>query len=964
MPSCRWIVLAAAVWVWPALARADVDAWLGLPVVSVRLSLEGEPLADARRGALIETTPGAPLTTTGLRKSISHLYSRGDLEDVQVHVVRSGVGVALTFDLVPVHPIVAVEFVGERGVTTGALRRLLQDRFGARPRRDRAGEMAGAVAQAMADEGYLRATVTPDTTVRHAPDRALVTFRIVSGPQVRISETRVDGLSGADADALRARLRVLNGAPYRRRDLDARLEAARADLAARGHYEARLSVEVEEADTGDHVRLVVHASDGPIVRLVWRGDAVPADRRDELVPVAREGSADEDLLEDATNRIQAYFRGLGYRDATAPHVREVHPGEVRVTFTVTRGRRYLVDRVELAGATAVAPETLRPLLRTAVGQPFSQLVLDGDLAQLQAAYRQQGFTAARLAASLDTGPEAPDGHVPVVVHVAVTESAQTLVRAVRVVGPQAVPTADVEAAFGVRAGQPYAPTIVMAGRAAVAELYANRGFGRATIEVQPVLATDQRQADLTLTIREGTQVLVDHLLVTGNRRTPVATILGAVSLRDGEPLGAAAIGESQRQLTALGIFRRARLTVLGREEDDRRDVLITVEEAPLTTIGYGGGVEVRTRVVRAASDPTVASERVEFAPRGSFEVGRSNFLGRNRSVNLYTSTSLYPQSSPVFANQAGVPASSNRFGFAEYRAIGQYRQPRAFGTGADLRLSGTLEQQIRSSFNFTRRGAGADLAWRVTTRVRASVGYQIQRTRVFNQNVVTSEQRTIDRIFPKVRLSSFVASVLRDSRDDQVAPSRGTYLSASGQVAVRALGSEVGLLKSYLTAQAFRAVPHTRAVVFAVSGRLGMATRTDGQGGGQDLPASERFYAGGDTTVRSFALDRLGVRHVPAQATDTIDSSGFPLGGNALVLVNGELRIPVVAGITMATFVDAGNVFATVSAIDAREIRSAVGLGIRYKSPVGPLRFDVGVKVPRRVGDSRAAWFLTFGEAF
>ena len=120
-----------------------------------------------------------------------------------------------------------------------------------------------------------------------------------------------------------------------------------------------------------------------------------------------------------------------------------------------------------------------------------------------------------------------------------------------------------------------------------------------------------------------------------------------------------------------------------------------------------GGVEVRTRVVRAASDPTVASERVEFAPRGSFEGGRSNFLGRNRSVNLYTSTSLYPQSSPVFANQAGVPASSNRFGFAEYRAIGQYRQPRAFGTGADLRLSGTLEQQIRSSFNFTRRGAGA-----------------------------------------------------------------------------------------------------------------------------------------------------------------------------------------------------------------------------------------------------------------
>src|SRR5262249_38309575 len=129
----------------------------------------------------------------------------------------------------------------------------------------------------------------------------------------------------------------------------------------------------------------------------------------------------------------------------------------------------------------------------------------------------------------------------------------------------------------------------------------------------------------------------------------------------------------------------------------------------------------------------------------------------------------------------------------------------------------------------------------------------------------------------------------------------------------------------------------------------------------RDLPASERFFAGGDTTVRGFALDRLGT-------PQTIDTEGFPIGGNGVVIFNAELRTPVRGNLGVVGFIDTGNVFAHTSDIDFGELRSAVGFGLRYKSPVGPIRLDLGFKVHREeIAGSReplTALHISLGQAF
>jgi outer membrane protein assembly complex protein YaeT len=463
------------------------------------------------------------------------------------------------------------------------------------------------------------------------------------------------------------------------------------------------------------------------------------------------------------------------------------------------------------------------------------------------------------------------------------------------------------------------------------------------VDAVPRANAEQTHVDVDFRIQEGPRVFVDHVLIVGNVRTRAETIARELQVKAGDPYNLSAIIESQRRLVALGLFRRARITELRHGNETTRDLLVTIEEAPPMTIGYGVGAEGK-RLADTRSATGAAVERFDIAPRALFEIGRRNLFGKNRSASLFTSVSR-----------------SVVYSLTEYRAVATFREPRLFDSAADAFINGTFEQQHRSTFDFARRSFSANVERRFSGPYRLTGTYQLQRTHVFNSKVDDAELPLIDRTFPQFLLSSFSGSVIRDTRDDALDTHDGAYASANAQLAGQAIGSEVGFVKSFVTAQVFRTVPHLRRVVVAGSARVGMARAfsTEGQ-----LPASERFFAGGDTTVRGFALDQLGVRHSPSRPGDTVDANGFAIGGNGLTIFNAELRVPVTGGIGVVGFLDTGNVFARVADVDLSELRSAVGGGLRYKSPVGPLRFDIGLKIGRQPGESRAAWFVSFGQAF
>src|SRR5262249_18831989 len=152
--------------------------------------------------------------------------------------------------------------------------------------------------------------------------------------------------------------------------LDARIERYVADRRRRGYYEARVVPTIQLTEDGRTANLTVVVAPGPHVRVVFEGDPLPADKRNDLVPVEREGSVDEDLLEDSSNRIEEYLRSEGYRDASAPHSRRENGDELVITFTVKRGQQARVSTLKISGNQAIPLAELPANLRLRVGEAF------------------------------------------------------------------------------------------------------------------------------------------------------------------------------------------------------------------------------------------------------------------------------------------------------------------------------------------------------------------------------------------------------------------------------------------------------------------------------------------------------------------------------------------------------------------------------------------------------------------
>ncbi len=959
------VLAVALVWLLVGLASVagagPVDDLVGRRVISVSVDVEGLTTDEAAIRDLIETRPGEPLEPRLVRESITHLFGLGRFEDVRVHATEVEGGVALRYELIRVHSVEQVAFEGDIGLSVSTLRRAIEERFGLSPSAARRDEVVRYLESVYARYGYPAPRISAEVRTELAPDRTSLVFVIDAGVRLVVSDIVVEGNAPGSLDAARGSLALRAGEPYDARRVEERIQAYVGDLRKRGYYEARGEHRLVPGEDGRTARLVVSLDAGAHITIVFEGDPVPERVRDQLVTIEREGSVDEDLLEDTAHGIEEHFRSLGYRAADVTHARTPRDGELAIVFRVSRGPQYRVGNIRITGNDRVPASDLGPL-RLVPGAPFVDAVLDADVENLVELFRRRGFGSAEVKPELTDHRET----TPVVTDVLlmVSEGPRTIIETVDLIGasPQLQP--ELRASLASKPGMPFYPPQVSRDREVLVTEYQNAGYRFATVEPSVSYTDDRSRAAVRFEIAEGERVFVEHIIIIGNEKTSRSTIRREMTLEPGDPLGFEALIESRQRITQLGLFRRVDVRELDHGARGRRDVVVIVEEAPATTLGYGGGVEISRRLVQE-SETAAPQERFEVAPRGFFEIGRRNLFGRNRSVNLFTRLSLRLRSDPTLSRDGEEPAAD----FNEYRVLGTYRQPRLV-VATDFLAAGFVEQGARTSFDFNRRGARVEVGRRLSPVLSLSVRYAIDRTEVFNERIVNEEdQLLIDRLFPQVLLSVVSSALIRDTRDDPLGPSTGSLIGLDAEVAGRAIGSEVGFVKTFLQGFRYRRLPGPHGVIFAAGARLGLAAgfaraATDSDGTPivvDDLPASERFFAGGDTTVRGFSLDRLGT-------AETLDRNGFPLGGNAVVVLNAELRVPVWRDLGAVTFVDAGNVFARVPDMNVSDLRASAGFGVRYRSPIGPLRVDVGFKLdttgPLGEEERRTAVHISLGQAF
>ena len=884
-----------------ALAAVLLLAAAGPPALPV----EGEPVASvqvdapeaARLLEYVELRAGEPFRANAIRHVVELIHATGQYEDVRVEAERGPGGLALVVRVVRAPLLAGVVREGDPVLDARGLRRL--SRLRAReplwpPRLEQAAE---DVRQALVRDGYPEAQVA--AAARPAPDGAEAVFTIRAGPRARVTSARVvfEGGPPALVAVLRARVAPRPGSVFRPEKAEEAAGRMQRELRTRGYWHGDVAVEAAREPGQGAVSLAFRVDAGPRMALEFRGWEPPRALPRRIEGLLRESGLQADVREQGADRLEDELLSKGRRTAHIVVREEPRPEGAALVYDVAPGPAARVGSVRIAGDEELLANVP---LATRLGAPLDDRTVAADARALQRALEEDGYPEARVQAEVPEG----GGDLPVVYRL--RPGQRRMVASVSVEAAAPLPDDAPSRELFLRPGAPYRLRDLARDRNGLLAAYRDAGYPQ--VEVTPeVASSEDGQVRVVLRVTPGAQVRVDRVVIAGLKSTREEMVRRELLIKEGEPLGLERVLESQRRLGALGIFERVSLTEMDPETPEVRSVVVAAEEAPLTTVAYGVGYAERDLL------------------RGSVEVTRRNLFGLDRSLSTFV-----------------------RYSFRGSRFLATFREPWLLGRRQEFFATVFREEEDRPSFDFVRVGGLVQ-----TVRRRASwsliVRYTYQLVDTFN--IVNPDE--VGREFAISTVSGPSASLVNDTRDDPLDPRRGRFASADVQVSHAVLGGDT-FVKGFWQVSTYR--PLTARVVLALSGRLGLA-RTFGESP-LFLPLPDRFYAGGDYSLRGFSLDTVG----PLAPGPT--GRLVPAGGNALLLAGAELRVNAGRHFSVAAFTDAGNVYPLVSDLDAGELRYTAGLGLRYRSALGPLRVDWGYKLNRRAGESAYRVHFTLGHAF
>lgn len=700
----------------------------------------------------------------------------------------------------------------------------------------------------------------------------------------------------------RALRRVRPGRPFLYTRLSDAVDRLVKASKERGYLNADIRPAVTRSEDGATADVTIAFSPGRPTSFVFLGDRIPARAR-RAVRRNWTGLLPESVnLDEARTLILERLRRDGrYAAAVQASASEGKEGTV-YEFTVDRGPRYTIRSFDVEGNEALSTEAIRKAASGFARPGYKglwNLAYDRRAAvrAIERAYREIGHTEAKIGApriASDPAARSIDIRLPV------AEGPRRTVRAVLFSGNSALDDAELRKALRIAEGGPYDPAVVAGDEGSLQALYRSRGRQQAEVRAEARPPAGEPDVDIVFAISEGPASTVSGVEIAGARRTREALIRKAVKIEEGDVFSFEALARGQKRLYDLGVFRTVNISGPdSSREDPHVPVVVEVSEEPPLTLTYA---------VRYNSE-----DKLE----GQLEAALINLLGGGRRGYL-----SYRQSAKLRDARFSVQV------------------PYILGLRADTRFSLSAFQERREAY------VGEELS--------ASVGQDAGILRGFELSAFYKLSRVRERapdaaeLGPASILSELSLNLIRDKRDDRFDPRRGSFLSFSVTGAPKVFGSERPYVRGFAQYSFYRPVGRGGAL-WASSVRFGASAF-------RDEPLSSRlFYAGGGTSIRGFAQDRVG----PIDAL-----TGLPTGGRFVLIVNEELRVPLFWVFRGTVFYDAGNVYSTLGDLGRLGLRHGAGIGLRAESPIGLIRLDCGLNPFRRAGEPSVVFFLSLGQAF
>lgn len=922
---------------------------------------------------LLPQKAGQPFQRDLVRDSIRTLYATGRFADIQAEVSTAGNSVVLSFVTSPNFFVGQTEVEGApRRPSANQIINATKFQLGELHTLDKLDRALQNVRQLMQENGYYRARITAESTSIPDTQQVSLLFHITAGEPAHVGSVKVTGTSGL------SEIEVADIAHMNQGDrvTASRVTGSLQHLRKRFQKQQRVLAQVSIAEQYYHpesnaVDYTFQIDPGPQVLIYAQGYRISRRTLKKQIPVYEENALDDDLINEGQRNLLDYLQTRGHFDASIEIQKENDAKTLRVIYQIAPGPLHKLVLVEISGISSTSyfrPADIRsrmlvqPATRLLAHGRYSGALLRNDVSVLQALYRSSGFRQVKIETQVEDDYKGVIAHLAV--HLHIEEGPQTRIGDFQIVGTHLINRGQLPL-LETEPGQPYSEQNLATDRERILNFYFNRGFPNATLDIATTSSTTQpNREDVTYTIQEGERFAVDQVMVGGLNHTRDYIVQRELQVHAGDPLSQQDLLSTQTKLYDLGIFSQVDTAVQNPEgTDPQKNVLVQAQEANRYTFTYDLGFEFETGL--PASQQPQGTTGV--SPRVGFDVTRLNLGGRNQTVTFQSHVGRLQQRGLVSYE---IPKLFNQEKFKLIFTI-FYDNSLDVATFTSQRLEGKIDlrQQLSKASSVTYR-----FDYR---RVKAT----FSSSNDFSPNLVPL-------LSQPARIGGPGLTYIRDKRDNPLESTKGNYFTLDAFAASGYFGSEADfgrVLAQHSSYYAFggRGRPG-RQLVFARSTSIGLEqpirttrvlppgscpTKADCSGISL-IPLPELFFAGGGNSHRGFGLNQAGPRD---------PQSGFPVGGTALFVNNFELRFPPVSlpylgeGFGFAIFHDMGNVFtaqhdmlkgllrwhqATLpvcpqTATNADCLKQfdnsgfdytshAVGVGLRYKTPIGPLRFDFG----------------------
>jgi outer membrane protein insertion porin family len=730
-----------------------------------------------------------------------------------------------------------------------------------------------------------------------------------SGKYYQIASVRVQGNSRIDSGAILRHVGSKPGDRYSPEQLSKDIK----NIFKMGYFN---DVQVSASDTVKGKEITFSVVEKDIIGQVSITNNKEVDEEDirAVISVTQNSIISNQEIKKSISNIKRLYKEKGfYNTEVVANLSYPRKGRVKVDFDIKEGTKVFIKEVKILGNITFSEKKLKKVIETSERGLFSWItdsgvlkreIVEQDVARLAAFYHNNGFVDAKVGE-----PEIVQKGEWLYITFNVSEGDRYSVGSLTITGDLIEDENKLLGMTTLRSQDYFSRKILRDDIVTLSDYYAEKGY--AFSEIVPYVEKNEtaREAMVTLNIKKNELVSINRIIIKGNTRTRDKVIRREMKLKEGEIFDATALKQSLQRLQRLGFFEDVSVAPEQTEEEALMDIIVEVKEKPTGTFSIGAGY----------------SSVDQFMFMG--EISEDNFLGRGQKLSL----------------QANLSGTSNRYNF-------QFTEPHL--NDSDLSVGFDLYDWEREFDDFIKNSKGLAMrfGYPVWELWRANWSYGYDKTDLTINDSTSVAQQILDSL--DIHVTSYVTlGFSRDTRNNLFNPTEGAVHAIESKYAGGVLGGDSYFTKvqgssSWYFPFLFGTTLHLKATAGYV---------TENTGG--KLPVYEKFYLGGINTIRGFKNGQISPRD-PV----TLDR----IGGDKMWYINEEIIFPLVkdAGLNGVVFLDAGNVYSEDQHWDFSKIKRSVGVGLRWLSPLGPLRLEWGYNI-KPVGDEEHDnWDFSIGGAF